>query len=80
MRGTGICTICATLQAGSGSFGSLSVTVVLTSLLTRLAAGLCVTTFVETGLRILESTNGPGLAFRAELSMNGAERLELVRA
>jgi len=35
---------------------------------------------MDTQLRILESANGGGLAFRAELSTNGSERLELVRA
>jgi hypothetical protein len=38
-----------------------------------------VCTSMDTPLRILENTNGPGLTFRAELSTNGAERLELAR-
>ena len=38
-----------------------------------------VCTSMDTPLRILESTNGPGLAFRAELPKDGVERLELAR-
>ena len=38
-----------------------------------------VCTSLDTPLRILQSTNRPGLAFRADLSTSGDERLELAR-
>jgi hypothetical protein len=38
-----------------------------------------VCTSMDTPLRILEKTNGLGLAFRAELSSGGDKRLRLAR-
>ena len=38
-----------------------------------------VCTSMDTPLRILQNTNKPGLAFRAELSTSGAQRLELTK-